>query len=130
MRFLRRKYSGLAATGSPVSREVRKRNRHKDEQQSAIDGNQAERSAFVPKRTSQEMIQRKERIISKKRDATTAFGLMVVARKERVNELHMLLDLESDPTLKESRRKTLMEFLDTTPPSCPAADTSGANKIE
>lgn len=50
---------------------------------------------------------------------------MVTARKERVNELRMLMDLESDPVLIESRRKALMDFLDSTPPICKAVETSG-----
>ena len=108
-----------------MPREARKRNRRKEESPNELEGNQADRPVFLPKRTTPGLIRSKERKLSKKRDATTAFGHMVTARKERVSELRMLMDLETDPLLIESRRKALMDFLDSAPPICTAVETSG-----
>jgi hypothetical protein len=69
--------------------------------------------------------QKKERKISASHTSVMAYGFAVEGRDKRKEELKLLWELEDSPTKKKDRKQTLMDFLQSAPPSSVIIYTSG-----
>lgn len=86
---------------------------------------QQERLIALNQPSSQDVRDKKDRKISSTHNATMTYGFKVDARDKRIQELKLLMELESNEERKAIRLKALIDYLDSAPPDCITIDTSG-----